>query len=143
VQADDLRLLSELVGQHQLEADQVEDLLARSPRHWEKMLAIPADFLVLLDKMGCPDTSGQQAYRLQQRYDLTAREMETLYLLALGKTYKQMADQMFVAETTVKTHINNLFGKMHVHDKLQAVVIAHAYQYPPASHLLENLQRAA
>lgn len=57
-------------------------------------------------------------------YDLTARETEILNLIVEGKTNQQIADNLFIAESTVKFHINNIFGKLGVADRTQAVVIA-------------------
>ncbi len=57
-------------------------------------------------------------------YDLTAREGEILDLIVEGKTNQQIADNLFIAESTVKFHINNIFGKLGAADRTQAVVIA-------------------
>jgi DNA-binding NarL/FixJ family response regulator len=57
-------------------------------------------------------------------YDLTARETEILNLIVEGKANQQIADNLFIAESTVKFHINNIFGKLGVADRTQAVVIA-------------------
>lgn len=56
--------------------------------------------------------------------NLTAREMEILNLIADGKTNQEIADVLFIAESTVKFHINNIFGKLGVADRTKAVVIA-------------------
>ena len=57
-------------------------------------------------------------------YDLTARETEILNLIVEGKTNQQIAGNLFIAESTVKFHINNIFGKLGAADRTQAVVIA-------------------
>ncbi len=57
-------------------------------------------------------------------YDLTARETEILNLIVEGKANQQIADNLFIAESTVKFHINNIFGKLGAADRTQAVVIA-------------------
>ena len=56
--------------------------------------------------------------------DLTVREEEVLALLVEGKTYKDVAKQLFISETTVKTHVNNIFQKLQVNEKTQAVLYA-------------------
>lgn len=55
---------------------------------------------------------------------LTQREEEVLDLLTQGITYKGVATQLFISETTVKTHVNNIFQKLQVNDRTQAVLYA-------------------
>lgn len=55
---------------------------------------------------------------------LTQREEEVLDLLTKGVTYKGVANQLFISETTVKTHVNNIFQKLQVNDRTQAVLYA-------------------
>ena len=56
--------------------------------------------------------------------ELTNREEEVLELLTNGITYKGVAQQLFISETTVKTHVNNIFQKLQVNDRTQAVLYA-------------------
>ena len=55
---------------------------------------------------------------------LTQREEEVLELLTHGITYKGVASKLFISETTVKTHVNNIFQKLQVNDRTQAVLYA-------------------
>jgi two-component system, NarL family, response regulator DegU len=55
---------------------------------------------------------------------LTSREREVLTLLTEGVTYKGVADKLVISETTVKTHVNNIFQKLQVNDRTQAVLFA-------------------
>ena len=55
---------------------------------------------------------------------LTNREEEVLSLLLEGATYKDVARELFISETTVKTHVNNIFQKLQVKEKTQAVLYA-------------------
>ena len=55
---------------------------------------------------------------------LTAREEEVLDLLCQGVTYKGVAEKLFISDTTVKTHVNNIFQKLQVNDRTQAVLYA-------------------
>lgn len=55
---------------------------------------------------------------------LTNREEEVLELLTNGITYKGVAAKLFISETTVKTHVNNIFQKLQVNDRTQAVLYA-------------------
>jgi DNA-binding NarL/FixJ family response regulator len=58
---------------------------------------------------------------------LTSREKEVLKLLTEGITYKGVADRLVISETTVKTHVNNIFQKLQVNDRTQAVLYAIKY----------------
>lgn len=64
---------------------------------------------------------------------LTSREKEVLKLLTEGVTYKGVADKLVISETTVKTHVNNIFQKLQVNDRTQAVLYAlkHGLVEPP------------
>jgi DNA-binding NarL/FixJ family response regulator len=44
--------------------------------------------------------------------------------LANGMTYKQIAAELSVSESTVRTHLHNLYGKLEVSDRAQAVLLA-------------------
>ncbi|MEZ7172657.1 response regulator [Sporosarcina sp. OR05] len=56
--------------------------------------------------------------------ELTERELEILLLLAKGKTNQEIADELFIALKTVKTHVSNLLAKLEVQDRTQAVIYA-------------------
>lgn len=55
---------------------------------------------------------------------LTEREMEVLLLMAQGKANQEIAEELFIALKTVKTHVSNILGKLDVQDRTQAVVYA-------------------
>lgn len=55
---------------------------------------------------------------------LTKREKQVLRLLALGRSNAEIADELFVSEKTVKTHVSSVLGKLHVRDRLQAALKA-------------------
>ncbi len=56
---------------------------------------------------------------------LSERELEVLHLLAGGLANREIAGRLFIAVGTVKRHINNLFGKLDVHSRTQAIARAH------------------
>ena len=55
---------------------------------------------------------------------LTTRELEVLQLLAEGHTYKTAADALFISLDTLRFHIRNIYEKLHVHSKSDAVLKA-------------------
>jgi DNA-binding NarL/FixJ family response regulator len=55
---------------------------------------------------------------------LSERELEILGLIARGASNKEVAEQLFIAEGTVKNHMTNILGKLDVRDRTQAVVKA-------------------
>lgn len=55
---------------------------------------------------------------------LTGREVEVLQSLTKGINYKQISKDLFISESTVKTHVNNIFTKLNVNDRTQAVLYA-------------------
>ena len=55
---------------------------------------------------------------------LTQREKEILKLVAKGETNSQIAQKLFVREVTVKTHLNSIFRKLKVANRVQAVLLA-------------------
>ena len=56
--------------------------------------------------------------------DLTPRELEVLTLIAEGLSNKAIAQELVISEKTVKNHINNIFSKLHVNDRSQAILYA-------------------
>jgi DNA-binding NarL/FixJ family response regulator len=57
-------------------------------------------------------------------YSLTAQEKKVLQLLVEGKSYKMIAAELSVATDTVKSHITNIYTKLHVHSGTEAVSLA-------------------
>jgi DNA-binding NarL/FixJ family response regulator len=67
------------------------------------------------------------AERLAERMSgpaLTDRETEVLRLIVGGNSNKEIATALFISEATVKTHVNNLLGKLGVSDRTQAATTA-------------------
>lgn len=63
---------------------------------------------------------GEPVTRIQD-FNLTARENEILYSLVEGLSYKKIAEKYFVSISTIRTHICNVYQKLHVNSKTEAV----------------------
>ena len=56
--------------------------------------------------------------------ELTGREIEVLRLIAAGKSNHEIAEELVISEKTVKTHVSNIFSKLHLEDRTQAAIYA-------------------
>ena len=63
--------------------------------------------------------------------DLSERELEVLALLASGRTNSEIADDLFVAVGTVKSHVNNIYTKLGVRNRAEAVTRARELELLP------------
>jgi DNA-binding NarL/FixJ family response regulator len=70
-----------------------------------------------------PDVAAKLAERMTGP-ELTHRELDVLRLLMAGKSNKEIAAALFISEGTVKTHVNNILGKLGASDRTQAVTTA-------------------
>lgn len=76
---------------------------------------------------------------------LTNREMEIISLLSAGSSNQQIAEKLFVSEHTVKSHLYNIFRKINVHNRIQALNWIHQNLGPilPNVETARSLQRHA
>ena len=66
----------------------------------------------------------RKMWRESRSERLTAREMDVLSCIAKGFSNQDIAQALFVSEKTVKNHLTNIFRKLHVSDRTQAVLYA-------------------
>lgn len=59
-----------------------------------------------------------------EKYNLSTRELEILSHISEGLNYQQIADLLFIAPKTVRNHIENIYSKLQVHNKVEAVRLA-------------------
>jgi DNA-binding NarL/FixJ family response regulator len=93
--------------------------------HRGEAIVAPSVTRRLLDRfaMHLPTAAPPPAPRVLDQ--LTSREREVLLLVARGLSNAEIAAQLVVSETTVKTHVSNLLAKLGLRDRVQAVVMAY------------------
>jgi DNA-binding NarL/FixJ family response regulator len=70
-----------------------------------------------------PAVAARMAERVHQS-ELTSREIEIVERIAQGLSNKRIADALGITEGTVKTHVNNIMGKLGANDRTHAVTLA-------------------
>lgn len=97
----------------------------RSVARGESVLASRVTGHVLAAYRAALSSGGELSPQQRQGLSLvTQREMDVLLLVAEGATNAEIAQQLCVAETTVKTHISSLLAKLHARDRVALVLIA-------------------
>lgn len=88
----------------------------------------PADLLIHIKEVfeGGSPMSSQIARRIINSFriidnPLSQRETEVLKLLSQGLNYKDVASSMFLSPHTVKSHIKNIYSKLHVNNRAEAI----------------------
>ena len=92
------------------------------------------DSLLELENGGAPMSTNiarmvVSSFHRNRQSPLSNRELEVLELLASGKSYSTIADQLFVDKETVKSHIKNIYLKLEVHSKAEAIEKAKKSRY--------------
>lgn len=88
----------------------------------------PADLLVHIKEVyeGGSPMSSQIARRIISSFriienPLSKRETEVLRMLSKGMNYREVADELFLSPHTIKTHIKNIYTKLHVNNRAEAI----------------------
>jgi DNA-binding NarL/FixJ family response regulator len=106
-----------------------------SPGIFEKMIAaVQAPMANPL-----PPTPPPQPTELPAGFtELTSREREVLCLIAAGRNNKEIAQQLFVTEGTVRNHISHILTRLNLRDRTQAAIVASTFlswlENPEATH---------
>jgi DNA-binding NarL/FixJ family response regulator len=105
-----------------LKDDPPEQLLAaiRTVAAGDALLSPTVTKRVIAQFSRMPRPSPPQAFD-----ELTAREREIFRLLANGSSNGEIAKELYIGETTVKTHVTHIFQKLDLRDRVQAVVLAY------------------
>ncbi|MCL3861320.1 response regulator transcription factor [Actinotalea sp. K2] len=90
-----------------------------APRVTRRMLEMFADHLPRT--ADTPSATGMDP----RVAELTPRELEVLRAVAEGLSNAEIAGRLFLSEATVKTHVGRILAKLHVRDRVQAVVLAY------------------
>jgi DNA-binding NarL/FixJ family response regulator len=90
--------------------------------------AIARKTLQLLKSSGSLPTSktGSAMHLLDA---LSDREQEVLRLLIEGKNYKVIAETLYISPQTVRKHVANIYEKLHINSKAEAILLAHKYKW--------------
>ena len=90
--------------------------------------------LIELENGGAPMSTSiarlvVSSFHRNRQSPLSNRELEVLELLSSGKSYSTIANQLFVDKETVKSHIKNIYLKLEVHSKAEAIEKAKKSKY--------------
>lgn len=66
----------------------------------------------------------QSVFSKKEKFDLSERELEVLQNLVKGMSYKMIADACGISFDTIRFHIKNIYQKLHVHSKSEAIIKA-------------------
>ncbi len=94
----------------------------RAAGHGHALLAPEVTRRVIARMTSGRDESRDEPPEMRQ---LTAREREVLVLMGRGLSNAEMAAELVLGEATVKTHVSNVLSKLHLRDRVQAVVYAY------------------
>ncbi|MCJ7522029.1 MAG: response regulator transcription factor [Dehalococcoidia bacterium] len=115
-----LGLLEAGAAGYLLKSARGNDIIAaiRAVRAGESVLH-PSIITKLLER-----ATSSESGKLKRKGNLSDREIEVLRLAATGMSNKEIAEQLFVTVRTIKAHISNIFIKMHVASRTEAIIKA-------------------
>jgi DNA-binding CsgD family transcriptional regulator/tetratricopeptide (TPR) repeat protein len=101
---------------------EIEDLAARARIELTPAVAAPASGAGATpgDRAGTPPAALPEVLR-----QLTARELDVLYLVAQGRSNREVADELFISQKTVSVHVSHILAKLGVRTRVQATALLH------------------
>lgn len=85
--------------------------------------------LAMLRNQPLPSTGKERKPASPDSYLLTGREVDILEQLSQGLSTPQIADKLFVSDRTVRKHVENIYAKLHVHSKFEAIQLVTKHQW--------------
>jgi DNA-binding NarL/FixJ family response regulator len=111
-----------------LKASPPEELVAAiRAAHAGNALVEPKMTKRLLDEFARRPQQPPEGHVPDRFGDLTDREVDVLREVVRGASNAEIAERLYISETTVKTHVNHILSKLGVRDRIQAVVLAYDY----------------
>ncbi len=87
--------------------------------------AVPMSPAIARKTLGLLKTGFANTENVSHSKVLSTREQDVLRCLVEGLEYKQIGERLFISPATVRTHIANIYQKLHVNSKAQAINLAH------------------
>ena len=113
-----VRSLQQAIDQHHLQIDEIREALTITLDLQNQVAMLLTETTVQTD-----DQNAKQTLKYPTS-PLTSREIEVLLLVKTGLTNAQIAEQLYIAERTVKFHMTSILSKLHAKTRTQAVDIA-------------------
>ncbi len=109
----------------QLEGNKTQSALTKVQHALQQLAELRQQLALVLEESQIPTspTTSKQSFRYPAS-PLTPRELEVLALVKKGHTNAQIAEQLYIAERTVKFHMTSILSKLHAETRTQAVDIA-------------------
>lgn len=102
----------------------------RQNQHRQPDKKVPLTYVKRLHRLIFPLDKGMNKSFVENSYkpSITIKEKSVLDLMDKGLSNKEIAEELNVSLSTVKTHINNIYSKLQVKNRLQALELARAYE---------------
>jgi pimeloyl-ACP methyl ester carboxylesterase/DNA-binding CsgD family transcriptional regulator len=115
-------LAAQIPGAQYVELDSANHILLEREPSWDRFREAVLDFMGLPAGAAGPDPAFDA---------LSAREREILVLITEGRANAEIAERLAISEKTVRNHVSNVFDKLGVWTRAQAIVFARDRGFPP------------